>query len=105
MEKFENSEQLKYERARKRVQAVSGFYKHLAAYILINIFLIMIKAINLRASEKFLVFDTFKVAIFWGIGLAFHAFGVFYNHVFFGRNWEERKIRELMEKDKKQKWE
>ncbi|RZJ26382.1 MAG: 2TM domain-containing protein, partial [Flavobacterium sp.] len=94
-----------YERARKRVQAISGFYKHLAAYILVNLFLLVVKAVNLDEGEKFFVVDTFKTAIFWGIGLAFHALGVFYNQVFFGKNWEDRKIRELMEKEKKHKWE
>lgn len=105
MENFENSEQVKYERAKKRVQAISGFYKHLAAYIIINVFLLVIKAANMDPGEKFLEFGTFSTAFFWGIGLAFHAFGVFYNQVFFGKNWEDRKIRELMEKDKQQKWE
>jgi hypothetical protein len=104
MENYNQSDEARYERAKKRIQAISGFYKHLAAYILVNAFLILIKIFN-GGTEDFFTFGTFSTAFYWGIGLAFHALGVFYNHVFFGRNWEERKIRELMDKDKHRKWE
>ena len=103
MENYQNSEEAKYERAKKRVRAVSGFYKHLAVYIIVNTVLILIK--YFKEDKDFYEFNTFSTAFFWGIGLAFHALGVFYNHVFFGKNWEDRKIREIMEKDKQQKWE
>jgi hypothetical protein len=33
----------------------------------------------------------------WGIGVASHAFSVFAYRGFFGAQWEERKVRELME--------
>lgn len=105
MEYLDMNERLRFERAKKRIRAVSGFYKHLAAYILVNFFLIAIKYFNLEPGEEFLVFNTFSTAFYWGIGLAFHALGGFGNNVLFGKDWEERKIRELMEKDKKQKWE
>ena len=104
MENYLNSEEARYERAKKRVRALSGFYKHLAVYIIVNLFLIAIKYVKSDAQD-FYTFSTFSTAFYWGIGLAFHALGVFYNHVFFGRNWEDRKIRELMDKDKQQKWE
>jgi hypothetical protein len=35
----------------------------------------------------------------WGIGLVFHAIKVFGLSPFFGKNWEERKIKEYMEED------
>jgi hypothetical protein len=35
----------------------------------------------------------------WGIGLIIHALFVFVFGPRFGADWEERKIRELMEKD------
>jgi hypothetical protein len=37
--------------------------------------------------------------LFWGIGLVFHFLGVFGADVFFGSNWEKRKIKEFMDKD------
>jgi len=45
-----------------------------------------------------------STAFFWGIGLAFHAYGVFGKHLLFSKDWEERKIKEFMEKDKVDHW-
>lgn len=105
MENLTELERQKFEKAKKRVQSISGFYKHLSAYILVNLFLIVIKAINLDPGEKFFEFSTFSTAFFWGIGLAFHALGVFGKNMFLGNDWEEKKIREIMEKEKTNKWE
>ncbi|HYI15106.1 MAG TPA: 2TM domain-containing protein [Thermomicrobiales bacterium] len=37
----------------------------------------------------------------WGIGLGAHAMTVFVFHGRLGKGWEERKIAELMEKDRR----
>jgi hypothetical protein len=105
MEHLNSAEQQKFERAKRRIRSISGFYKHLAAYILVNIILIAMKYARLEPGEEFFQFSTFSTAFFWGIGLAFHALGVFGNNVLFGTAWEEKKIQQLMEKEKKQKWE
>jgi len=105
MENLTALERQKFEKAKKRVQAISGFYKHLAAYILVNLFLFILNATTLEAGENFFVFSTFSTAFFWGIGLAFHAAGVFGKNIFLGNDWEEKKIREIMEKEKTSKWE
>jgi hypothetical protein len=34
-----------------------------------------------------------------------HGMSVFGRDLFFGADWEERKIKEFMDKDKNQKWE
>ena len=95
------------EKAMKKVKSIKGFYKHLAVYIIINILLIAMHWRDLEPGEEFLSFATFSTAIFWGFGLAIHAFGVFGTDVFFGSDWEDRKIREIMDKDggSKEKWE
>lgn len=105
MENHENIDHLRMERAKKRVRSIAGFYKHLSVYLIINAFLITLKYFNLDADEKFFQFSTFSTAIFWGIGLAFHAMGVFGTNAFLGPDWEERKIREIMAKEKNNKWE
>ena len=56
-------------------------------------------------DERFFEFSTFSTAIFWGIGIAFHALGVFGTNIFLGHDWEERKIQQIMSKDKTKKWE
>ena len=80
-----------YERARKRVNELKDFYTHLMVYVLVIGFLLVI---NLVVSPGFLwvIFP----AGGWGIGLGIHAFTVWMDGPF-GRQWEERKIRQLME--------
>ncbi|HEX8270184.1 MAG TPA: 2TM domain-containing protein [Flavobacterium sp.] len=105
MENFNTIEQQKFDRATRRVKSIAGFYRHFMIYLLVNLLMLAVKYIQLDANEEFFTFSNFSTAFFWGIGVVFHALGVFSNNVFFGKNWEERKIRELMEKEKKQKWE
>ena len=105
MENLTELERQKFEKAKKRVQAISGFYKHLAAYVFVNLFLLILNATTLEAGENFFVFSTFSTAVFWGIGLMFHAMGVFGKNIFLGNDWEEKKIKEIMEKEKSSKWE
>lgn len=97
-----------YRRAKKKVDKLKGFYGHLAAYVIVNIFIIALVALgNNDKGESFWSFGTFATAIFWGIGLAFHALSVFGFDFVLGKNWEENKIKDIMEKDKRemQKWE
>jgi hypothetical protein len=90
-----------YLRAQKRVKAIVGLYWHLASYVIVNLFLIILITSN---GVKLFSFGTFSTAFFWGIGLFFHFIGVFGPNFFFGKNWEERKIKEMMDDDKKH-WE
>ena len=84
----------KYEEARKRVKELKDFYRNFITYITINIILIII---NLVTSPDSLWF--YWVTIFWGIGVALHAANVFiFKGKFLGREWEEKKIKELMKK-------
>ncbi len=90
-----------YLRAKKRVEAMVGFYWHLAVYIVVNIFLILL--IGLNSGSGFRGFGPYATAFFWGIGLFFHFIGVFGFNFILGKNWERRKIEEFMEKEK-QNW-
>ena len=99
---FDN--QVREDKVRKKVKEMRGFYKHLTAYLAINIFLLLIKLFNLKEHENFFIWGTFTTAIFWGIGLFFHWYSVFGADIVLGKNWEERKIKEMMEKNKDKKW-
>lgn len=90
----------KYENAKKRVKKLKAFYSHLASYILIISFLCFI---NLRFSPEHIWF--YWPMLGWGIGLFFHAVGVFNIIPFFGKDWDDKKIKEIMEKEKQTKWE
>jgi len=81
----------KYEKAKKRVEEIKGFYSHLFVYIAVNIVLVII---NLVTSSGVLWF--YWPMLGWGIGLFFHGMGVFVFSKFPGKRWEEKKIKEVM---------
>ena len=100
METTDNLESTKYLRAVERVEEIKGFYSSLIAYCIVIPFLIFI---NLKFVPQFHWF-WFPI-MGWGIGLTFQAFKAFAYNPFLGRGWEERKIQEYMNEDKKQYWE
>ncbi|MNS45156.1 Sensor histidine kinase YpdA [compost metagenome] len=83
-----------YYRAKKRVEELKGFYGNIISYCCVIPFLIFI---NLQFSPGFQWF--WFSALGWGFGVAMHAFKVFG----YSSDWEERKIREILEKDNNQK--
>jgi uncharacterized integral membrane protein len=99
-------EQIKYENAIKRIKKIKGFYIHLLVYIVINIMIIVVNIQNLETGENYFQFKNFFTAFFWGIGIISHALSVFGPDLFLGNDWEEKKIKELMDKEKRdqQKW-
>ena len=92
--------QIKYEKALQRVKKIKGFYTHLVVYLVINLMLVIVNVQNLDKGESYFQFKNFQTAFFWGIGLLAHGLSVFLPNMILGNNWEERKIKELMEKDK-----
>ncbi len=97
-----NSDQIRYEVAVKRVKKLKGFYTHALVYGVINIMIVIINIQNLEPGESYFQFRNFMTAFFWGIGLLAHAMGIFIPYFILGKDWEERKIKELMEKEKYQ---
>lgn len=90
-----------YLRARKRLDNLKDFYGSLIAYVIIIPFLAFI---NYRTYWDVQWF--WFPAIGWGIGLSFQAFEVFGKDKYFGRSWEEKKLKEFMqEEEKQQRWE
>jgi len=78
--------------ARSRAEAKLGFYKHLAAYVVV---ILMLVVINLIASPGY--FWAIWPLIGWGTAIAIHALTVFV----FGRNNEivERLTRRELRRD------
>lgn len=94
-----NNTEDKYLRARKRVEDLKGFYYNLLSYVLVIPFLIFI---NYHTSWDFHWF--WFPLVGWGMGLAFHAYQIFINNGFLGKNWEQRKIEEFMREEEKKRW-
>ncbi|MBB4806911.1 sensor histidine kinase YesM [Chryseobacterium defluvii] len=81
-----------YKKAQKRVKEIKSFYSNLISYCIVIPFLVII---NLLTSPKNLWF--YFPMLGWGIGLAAHGMSVFA----IGKNWEDKKIREILEKENK----
>ncbi|QRM89841.1 hypothetical protein FG167_11575 [Lacinutrix sp. WUR7] len=93
-----------YDNAKKRVGQLKGFYWHLLSYIVINM-VILIMISRTVDSAHFWTFNVFSTVFYWGIGIFFHFMGVFGKNVFLGKNWEDKKVQEYLEKEEKQNWE
>jgi hypothetical protein len=85
----------RYERAKKRVENLKGFYIHLTVFVLVNFMLFFINLLT-DTSYWWFIYPLGG----WGIGLIAHGLSVFYDG-FLGSEWEERKIKEYMDKDKR----
>lgn len=98
-------EELKYHEALKRVKRIKGFYTHALIYLVVNTMIVIINIQDLEPGESYFQWHNFITLFFWGIGLLSHGLSVFLPTMILGQNWEERKIKELMEKEKNSKWE
>jgi hypothetical protein len=77
-----------YRRARARVEARLGFYRHAAIYVLVNLFLAIL---NLMRSPEELWFQWPLLG--WGIGLAFHGISVF------AYRWNSARKEEMIQRE------
>jgi Histidine kinase/2TM domain len=87
---YTSNQNTAYYKAKKRVEELKGFYGNLISYCVVIPILIYI---NLTYSPHFHWF--WFSAGGWGFGLLMHAFKVFG----YSSNWEERKIKEILEKE------
>ena len=75
------------------MECIRGFYGNLFSYLIVIPFLAWL---NWRTTD-------FPWALFpavgWGFGLVMNGLDAFGYNPVLGRNWEERKIRELISKD------
>ncbi len=107
-----------YEKAQARVKELKQFYKHLVTYILVNVVLLafsgritfILLGKGALGNPEFLEWVNWNILgtpIIWGIGLLIHAIVVFKPNLFkfsFFKRWEERKIKEFIEQDKKKEY-
>ncbi len=97
--------QIRYEEAAKKVKKLKGFYTHAIVYLVINSMIVILNIQNLNDGESYFQLKNFFTAFFWGIGLLAHGLSTFLPYFILGKDWEERKIKEFMEKEKANKWE
>ena len=83
----------RYKEARRHARSLRGFYNHAVVFVVVNAAL---AGMNLVTSPGrwWFAWATFG----WGIGLAAHGLSVFACRGWLGSQWEERKIREYLDR-------
>ncbi|MFT5437051.1 MAG: sensor histidine kinase YesM [Ulvibacter sp.] len=84
----------KYALAKEQVEKMKGFYIHATIYF---IFVPIFIWLNFQSNAGF-PWAVFPIGG-WGFGVLGHAAETFNYNPFFGKDWEERKIRDYMDKD------
>ncbi len=96
-------EEERYKRAKRKIKEIKGFYWHLFWYLAVNIFLTFGGMFRNFFNGSFdfdnLNTGTFYIWFFWGIGLVSHWIKVFGKNIVFSKDWEERKIKEYMDRN------
>ena len=86
-------EDKRYQKAKERVENIKGFYGNLIAYCIV---IPCLAFLNYKTTSfPWIIFPV----VGWGFGLLTHGMEAFGYHPIWGKRWEERKLRELMEKD------
>lgn len=90
-----NEEQMAYKRALSRAKELKKFYAHVATYLVFCTFFFILNYFTSYGSWWF-----YWPMLGWGLAVALNAVKVFS----FGKGWEERKAKEIYEKEQNKKW-
>ena len=83
----------RYREARRHARNVRSWYMHAVIYVLVIGGLLVLNLLQ-NPGRLWVGWSAFG----WGLGLLAHGLSVFVRPNFFGAEWEERKIREYLEK-------
>lgn len=99
---MENIDQndLRYKEAERKVKKIKNFYVFTFIYFAVNIFILFLNYRELEPGQTIWSLKYFSLPIFWGIGVIGYGMSVFLPGFLLGNNWEEKKIKELMDKEK-----
>ena len=105
MEPFEYD---KYDRAKKRMKQIKGFYSHVKVYLIVNVLIILARIyagnyINFDAQDEgfrdWLNWNIMLTPILWGIVLLIHGISVNRFKLKLFKDWEDKKIKEYIDKE------
>ena len=99
-----NKEDLKYIRAKTKVDQIKSFFRNIILYLfasaLFIIILLVMKSVGANNTAmgiiKYVATTTWYV---WGIIILIHAVLIFGSRLIFGLNWEAKKIEQYMNED------
>ncbi|MGW9686698.1 2TM domain-containing protein [Flagellimonas sp. 2504JD1-5] len=99
----------KYERAKKRVKELKGFYNHLKIFFVVNVIFFLFKSgwLTPYMPEGFpteaYYFDWINGNfIIWGVIIVVHGLILMRNKVPYLKRWEEKQIKKYMEQEEEE---
>jgi len=98
--KNSNENDIRYREAERRVKKIKNFYVFTFIYVAVNIFVLFLNYRELEPGKSIWRLQYFALPFFWGIGLIGYGMSTFLPGFVLGNKWEERKIKEFMEKEK-----
>ncbi len=98
--KTDYTQEERYYQAQKRVEEIKIFYQHLTVYVICNPIVIVV---NIITSPGYL---WYLWCLFgWAVPIILHGLVVFNCFPFLNKEWEEKKIAEILDKENnKQMW-
>ncbi|MFI1772325.1 2TM domain-containing protein [Thalassobellus citreus] len=101
--KTSNEKNESYIKAKEKVKSIQIFYIHLVGYIIIVMLLLFNIYIAAGPYRNFFVWFDIWVIVAWTVFIILHGRNVFKGKRIFNKSWEERKIKEHIEKQQKNK--
>jgi hypothetical protein len=99
METIDSEKDSSYYKAQKKVEDIKSFYSNVFSYVVIIGGLLILNLVT-NPDHFWVIYP----ALGWGAGVFIHGMSVFNFIPFLGSGWEERKVKELMDRRKEQKW-
>ena len=90
-----NRNENKYLKAKEQVDKIRKFYRNLTSFTIV---ITGLAGLNYNIYEWRYMWSLWA-AFGWGLGILFHAIRTYNLNPFFGKQWEERKIKEFLEKE------
>ncbi|MDN3593802.1 2TM domain-containing protein [Zunongwangia endophytica] len=87
-----NNSEEKYFAAREKMENLKQFYAHLIIFVFVNLVFLSFNYYKNYIEFPWVLWGTFG----WGIGLGFDYLKAFDKNLFLARDWEKRKIKEIM---------
>ncbi|MCR8668512.1 2TM domain-containing protein [Aestuariibaculum sp. M13] len=101
----DNRNQEAFLKAEKKVYNLKVFYIHLVGYFILVALLVYNLYIMHGPYKDFFFWFDIIVLVAWTVFISIHGRHVFRGEIIFKKNWEERKIKEFLEKDRINRWE
>ncbi|MFC0605438.1 2TM domain-containing protein [Winogradskyella pulchriflava] len=95
-----NEEKDIYIEAKRKVRRIKVFYLHLVLYLIVVALICYNFYIMEGPYTKIITGLNITVLVFWTIAIILNAVRVFKGRLFFKKSWEDRKIEEIVNKDK-----